>query len=147
MAFVNEMIPETDVVKFKIKEVDKKLRIGRTSSRQWVADRERAIFVRMVSMQCMHPEMTNERDISTWSINFDGHVIFFDLENIGRGRDDDGYMWNSWRLLGIEDGGRLSVDKDIFIGYVKEALTTFQFNYETFSDKFYLKFDAEGAVL
>ncbi len=147
MAFVNEMIPEDDIIRFKIKEVDKTLRIGRTSSRQWVADRERGVFVRMVSMQCMHPEMTDERDISTWSINFDGHVVFFDLENKGRGKESDGYMWNSWRLLGIEDGGRLSSDKETFIDYVQEALTVFQFNYEELSDKFYLKFEVEEAAL
>lgn len=144
MAFMNERISEVDLLFYEIEKVDEKLRIGRTSSRTWIADHDRRVFVRMVSRQCMHPEMTNERDLSTWSINFDDKLVFFDLEFLGKGKDADGRIWMSWLFLGLEDGKELETDREILVGYIKEALTVYQLRGKHFTDEFYLKFEDEG---
>ncbi len=147
MTFVNEMIPKDDIVRFEVKEVDKTLRIGRAFSRNWIADRDRGVFVRLLSRLRSHPEMLDSRNISTWSMNYDEKIVFFSLEKLGTGKDDDGRLWNSWKYLGLEDGSDLLMDRDVFIDYIKEALTVYQFLGEHFADDFYLKFDANGVEL
>lgn len=147
MPFVNEYISDADMVKYEIDKIDETLRVGRACSRRWVADKGRGVYLRLLSVRRNHPEMEDSKNISTWSINFDDDIVFFNLEELGSGKEGDGRVWNSWRLLGLEGGGNLNADKEIFVGLVREALTGYQFTGRQFSDKFYLKFEVEEAAL
>ncbi|WP_200958258.1 hypothetical protein [Massilia sp. Root335] len=49
MAFINEFIPEADIKKYGIEEINKKYIVGGTKSGQWTIDRDRDIYLRCVA--------------------------------------------------------------------------------------------------
>jgi hypothetical protein len=76
MAFVNEYIPETDVKKYDLEEIDKSLfGRGRTSSRDWTIDRDRDIYLRHVASG-----RDEDSRISTWNFHWKGSLIWFKRE-------------------------------------------------------------------
>lgn len=75
MAFVNEYIADADVKKYDIESIDKKFVVGGTHSRNWTIDRDRDIYLRVVSRG--REEIAHR---STWTLFRGGDLVVVDLE-------------------------------------------------------------------
>ena len=73
MAFVNERIPETDVEKYGLVEIDRKC-FPATNSRDWTIDRERNIYLRHVAIP--HRETTDNKH--QWTFFWKGTILWFE---------------------------------------------------------------------
>ncbi|MCE4552814.1 hypothetical protein LYZ85_24540, partial [Xanthomonas hortorum pv. vitians] len=49
MPFVNEFIPEPDVVKYDLEAIDRDFVVGSTNARDWTIDRDRGLYLRNVA--------------------------------------------------------------------------------------------------
>jgi hypothetical protein len=88
MAFVNEYIPEADVEKYGLKEIDAKHLVGRMNRRNWTIDRERNVYLREVTTyRC---EMEN---ITKWTFFWKGELLWFDKKVLEAGGNRRGPVW------------------------------------------------------
>lgn len=93
MPFVNEYISPEDAEKYALAEIDAQLRAGGIS-RQWTIDRERDIYLRIVS----RGREMEDRHESLWSFYWKGTVLTIRLALIaGDGRPGEPGM-SHWRL-------------------------------------------------
>jgi len=75
MAFVNEYIPESDMEKYRIEEIDQHL-IGRgvTHARDWTVDRERNMYLRNV-----FDGTFEDVGQTLWNFFWNGELILFKM--------------------------------------------------------------------
>lgn len=78
MAFANEYISADDRLKYELDSINAKFIVGGTNARDWTIDRDRNIYLRVVSRG--REEMAS---ISTWTLFRDGDLIVFDLDIVG----------------------------------------------------------------
>lgn len=93
MAYVNEYIPEADVKKYGLEEIDSKFLSTGINRRDWTIDRERDIYLRQV---------TTGRDelstISKWTFYWKGNLLWFQREALGVAKGADGLRHSSSRI-------------------------------------------------
>ncbi|NKI93551.1 hypothetical protein [Rhizobacter sp. SG703] len=75
MAFSNEYISDADVKKYDLESIDQKFVVGGTHSRDWTIDRDRNIYLRVVTRG--REEMAH---VSTWTLFRHGDLVAVELE-------------------------------------------------------------------
>lgn len=127
MAFVNEFVPEEDVKKYGLEEIDRRYR--RADLRpQWTVDRERDMYLRLV-------DIGREEDSNRLEFTFfwKGVLLYVQLKLRGGGvRGGEG--WSEWSLhdtpfkAGIAGVSESELKKNYseIIVDLKAALTAFK---------------------
>lgn len=88
MAFVNEYIPEADVEKYGLAEIDNSNFGGtRTKSRDWTIDRERNIYLRRVGGQDRENLADNT---DSWNFFWKGDLLWFRRKGFPSEKKPDG---------------------------------------------------------
>jgi hypothetical protein len=121
MAFINEFIPEEDVEKYGIEEVNKKYIVGGTNSGQWTIDRERNIYLRCVARG--REEFRNE---STWTLYWKGELISIELHLLDAGGSRGKSGWAHWKVHGIYIPPHLEGRRNDILADLKNALTAYK---------------------
>ncbi len=93
MAFVNEYIPEADIEKYGLKEIDDKFLATGVKSRDWTIDCERNIYLRHVASGRDEFSM-----ISTWTFYWKGTLLWFQREALGVSKGADGLRHANSRI-------------------------------------------------
>ena len=126
MALVNELIPDADVEKYAIKEINKRFVVGATSSRHWTIDRERDIYLR-----CVARGRHEARHESTWTFYWHGELMTVCLENLEAGGQRGGAGWSHYKLVDCYKKRffipeHLLDRRDEIIADLKEALVAYK---------------------
>lgn len=124
MAFVNEHIPEADLKKYGIEEIDKQFIVGGTHDMSWTVDRERDIYLR-----CVARGRFEDSDRSTWTFYWRGELMTVCLKTVDSGSDGDryGHGWVRYQLVNCYRQGffipdHLLAQRDEIIADLREGL-------------------------
>lgn len=98
MSFVNEHISQEDRQRYRINEIDKKLR-GKAPARDWTIDRERDIYLRMLDPGILADGPTGR---SAWHLYWHGEVIEIDLQIMKTEGEPGGSRHGHKKLISIE---------------------------------------------
>ena len=120
MAFINEYIPEADVKKYGIEEINKKFIVGGTNSDQWTIDRDRDIYLR-----CVARGREEFRHQSTWTLYWKGTLLTVELDMISAGGERGGHGWSHYKLRFIGIPPSLEGKRDEIIADLREALAAY----------------------
>ncbi|MFA0923718.1 hypothetical protein [Xanthomonas fragariae] len=125
MAFINEFITSEDIEKYELESIDKKFIFGGSSSRDWVIDREREMYLRNVAHGgAAEPEVRNQ---TKWSFYWRGELVILRLDLMESGGESKGAGWSHWKLVWINEGKglppHLKINCASFIEDLKSALT------------------------
>ena len=119
MAFVNEFVPEDDVKKYGLEEIDQQY-LRSCFHPEWTFDRERDIYLREV--QSGREEFANKHGFTLY---WKGALMFVQLTRKGGGvRGGEG--WAEWTLLGIHIPDALQAKKAEIIADLKAALSAYK---------------------
>ncbi len=121
MAFINEYIPEADVKKYGIEEIDKRFIVGGTRARDWTIDREREIYLRNVANG-----REEIRYQSTWTLYWKGELITLVLHLLGGAGKRGEPGWSHWKLHHIYIPSYLEDCRDEILADLKDALTAYK---------------------
>lgn len=119
MAFLNEYVPEADIKKYGIEEVDQCY--GKSNMRpDWTIDRERDIYLRwMVSGE---DEFRNQNDFTFY---WKGELIFARLR-VTNSKTLGTRSWVNWRLAIMNLPDELQEKKPEIVTDLKDALTAYK---------------------
>jgi len=125
MPFVNEYISPEDAEKYALAEIDAQLRAGGISQ-QWTIDRERDIYLRIVSRG--HEE--EDRHESLWSFYWKGTPLLLRLDLLDAGGKRGGAAWSHWGLIFI-NGSRglplqLKDSRQTILEDLRQALSAYK---------------------
>ena len=119
MAFVNEFIPDEDVEKYHLKEIDKHFHPG-TRARDWTIDRERDIYLRNVDIGGgPDPEGRNEL---IWTFYWKGDPLTVRLDSITGGGERGKPGWSHWRMVWLNGSNGLPAHLKAHKGQILETL-------------------------
>lgn len=121
MTFINEYIPEADIKKYGLENIDKRFIVGGTNARDWTIDRERDIYLRNVANG--REEFRNQ---STWTLYWKGELIPVELHLLGGGGKRGEPGWSHWKLQQIHIPPHLKNKYDEILVDLKEALTAYK---------------------
>ena len=125
MGFVNEFIPEEDVEKYQLAEIDKRFVVGGTNARDWTIDRERDIYLRNVAVG-----REDWRNQTEWTFYWHGTLLTMRLDLVGTGGKTGEPGWAHWKMIWMcgTDGlpMHLKPHKAQILDDLKEALTAFR---------------------
>ena len=94
MAFVNEYIPEADIKKFDINEINKQYIVGGTNARDWTVDRDRNMYLR-----CVARGREEFRHQSTWTFYWHGELLKVDIDTLEAGGKRGGASWSHKKII------------------------------------------------
>lgn len=118
MAFVNEFIPESDITKYGIVEIN--TYYFKSSFRpHWTIDRERDIYLRQVATG-----REEFADQLTFTLYWKGTLIEVRLLEDG-GVSPGGERWSEFKLNSIQIPEELSAQREEILSDLKEALTAY----------------------
>lgn len=118
MAFVNEYIPEADIEKYRIKEIDEKFFKGHYKS-HWTVDRERDIYLRYM---CNEREEHSNRH--TYYFYWKGTPI---LVTVDKEADDaNGEIYWHYKLWRMDIPGLVRPNKTEIVADLKEAFRAYK---------------------
>jgi hypothetical protein len=120
MAFVNEYIPEADLEKYGIEEIDGKFLATGTKSRTWTVDRDRNIYLRCVAQG--RDELSR---ISTWTFYWKGELLWFKREGIGVEKKSDGLRHAHSRITDFTLPERLEPHRQEIYQDLRDAFHTY----------------------
>ncbi|MCL1501435.1 hypothetical protein [Xanthomonas nasturtii] len=128
MPFVNEFIPEPDVVKHDLEAIDRDFVVGGTNARDWTVDRDRDMYLRNVANGGgTEIEVRNQ---TKFSFYWHGELLTLRLDLVDGGGARGQPGWSHWRLMRINGGEGLpeylKADKEQFIADFKEALLAYK---------------------
>jgi hypothetical protein len=119
MAFVNEYVPEADIKKYGIEEVDQCY--GKSNMRpDWTIDRERYIYLRW--MVTGEDEFRNQSDFTFY---WKGELIFARLR-VTNSKTLGTRAWVNWRLAIMNLPDELQEKKPEIVADLKDALTAYK---------------------
>lgn len=121
MAFVNEYIPEADIEKYGIKEINKKFVVGGTNARDWTVDRVRDMYLRNVANG-----REEFRHQSTWTFYWHGELMRVDLDIVEAGGKRGEACWSHKKIRGIQIPQHLEDRRSEILSDLKEALTAYK---------------------
>lgn len=121
MAFINELIPEADLIKYDIKAVDRKSGLAKGRDYHWTIDRERDIHLR-----CVANGRDEYRSRSTWSLHWKGDVLSVELILVSAGGESGGPGWSHWRLQKLGLPPALKLRRSEILVDLEEALTAYK---------------------
>lgn len=121
MAFVNEYIPEADIEKYGIKEINKRFVVGGTNARDWTIDRERGMYLRNVANG-----REEFRHQSTWTFYWHGELLIVKLDMVKAGGKRGEACWAHKKIRGIELPQQLEGKRAEILNDLKEALTAYK---------------------
>ncbi|WP_200958259.1 hypothetical protein [Massilia sp. Root335] len=121
MAFINEFIPEADIKKYGIEEVNKKYIAGGTNSDQWTIDRDRDVYLRCVARG--RDEFRNE---STWTLYWERELITIELHLLDAGGRRGESGWAHWKLHHIYIPPHLEARRNDILTDLKNSLTAYK---------------------
>ncbi|WP_238691782.1 hypothetical protein [Xanthomonas arboricola] len=128
MPFINEFIPELDVVKYDLEVIDRDFVVGGTNARDWTIDRDRDMYLRNVANG--GGTEIEVRNKTKFSFYWHGELLTLRLDLVDGGGARGQPGWSHWRLMWINGGDglpeHLKADKDQFIAGLKEALLTYK---------------------
>ncbi len=116
--FINEYIPEADVKKYDLGEIDKRFIVGGTYARDWTIDRERDIYLRRVANG-----REEFRQQSTWSFYWKGTLLTVELDTIRGGGVRGGHGWTHYKMRQMWMPPSLVSAREEIIADLREALT------------------------
>ena len=119
MGFVNEYIPEDDIEKYGIAELDNRFVVGGTTARDWTIDRERNMYLRQVARG-----REDTSHLSTWTFLWHDQLIVVYIELLatrgGRGEP----CWSHQRIRKLEMPAQ--VDRAEMLTDLREALLAYK---------------------
>ena len=125
MPFVNEYISPEDAEKYTLAEIDVQLRAGGISQ-QWTIDRERDIYLRIVS----RGREEEDRHESLWSFYWKGTPLLLRLDLLDAGGKAGSMGWSRWQLVYLNGSKGLPAamkpNQQRILDDLKEALTTYK---------------------
>jgi hypothetical protein len=121
MGFVNEYISDVDVKKYNLKEVDKKYVVGGVCARDWTIDRDRDIYLRMVSRG--REEIAHQ---TTWTFFWNGELIEVGIDFIDSTGGVGKPSWGRKRIRKLTLPDSLANRREEVIEDLKEALTAYK---------------------
>lgn len=121
MPFVNEYIPQDDLIKYEIEAINLKYVVGGTRARDWTIDRERNIYIRNVANG--REDFFHE---STWTLFYKDQLIEFGLSNISHQVNAEGVKIGHKKLRYVSLPEPLQAQKDAVIAVITEALTAYK---------------------
>lgn len=121
MAFVNEYIPQEDLIKYDLDAINLKYLVGGTHARDWTIDRERNVYIRNVANG--REEFFHE---SIWTLFYMNQLIEFGLSNISHQVTADGVKVGHKKLRYLNLPDQLLEQKEEVISVIKEALTAYK---------------------
>ena len=120
MAFINEYIPEADVKKYGLEEIDKRFIVVGTNARDWTIDRERDIYLRNVANG--REELRHQ---STWTLYWKGSLLVVELDMISACGERGGHGWSHYKLGFIGIPPCLEDKREEVIADLRETLTAY----------------------
>jgi hypothetical protein len=121
MRFANERIPEEDVEKFGLPNIDKKFKFGRTYARDWAIDRSRDMYLRLVARG-----REEGADQSTWTFYWKGELLTVQLEMISATAARGGHRREHERLVSLELPPHLEQQREQVVADLIDALTAYK---------------------
>jgi len=121
MAFVNELVPDEDMHKYRVDEVnaDKRFHGAGTISRDWTIDRERDIYLRLIGSSRSMYRMT-------WSFYWKGELLVVDLDQMGGGGKPGEPGWTHWKIRQFDIPPHLQPRKAEILGDLESALVAYK---------------------
>jgi hypothetical protein len=120
MAFVSEYMSGADAEKYGIEAINNRFIIGGTRARDWTVDRDRDIYLRIVTTG--REEMASR---STWTLFRHGDLTVVDLDLVratgGMGKPSSSH----YKLLRLDMPFHLQSQKDAVLDDLREALTCY----------------------
>ncbi len=116
--FVNEYIPEADIEKYGIREINKSFLCN---DFHWTVDRERDMYLRKV-------ERGREefRHQSTWTFYWHGELLRVEIDAVEAGGDRGGYCWSHKKIRGLQIPHNLEGRRNEILNNLKEALLAYK---------------------
>jgi hypothetical protein len=121
MAFVNEYIPEADVEKYGLEEIDSKFLIGRIYDRTWTIDRERDIYLRQVAAG-----RDEDSRISTWAFHWKGALIWLKREELAFRGGRNAPSWSHARVYDFVIPEPLQSQREVIFQDLRDAFLAFR---------------------
>ena len=121
MAFINEYIPQEDLIKYDIEAFYVTYVVGGTRPRQWTIDREKNIYVIKVARG--REEYFNQ---TTWVLYFENHLIEFFIDYLGEQESNVGATIERKKLRQINLPEQMRMRRDEIILVIREALTAYK---------------------
>lgn len=121
MPFINEFIPDADIEKYGIEEINKKYIVGGTKSDQWTIDRDRDIYLR-----CVARGREEFRSESTWTFHWGGELIPIELHMLGGGGKRGEPGWTHWKIHHIYIRPHLQNMRNDILADLKDALIAYK---------------------
>jgi hypothetical protein len=123
MTFVNEFIPQEDVEKFHLDEIDKSLVTG-IDADDWTIDRERNIYLRKVAAGGgSDPDLSNR---SKWTLYWKGDLLALGMEYLEGGGECGQPGWSHWKLTWMDFPEHLKSYKQVILGDLNEAFLAYK---------------------
>lgn len=123
MAFINEYIPEADIKKYGIEEIDLRYVVGGSRSRQWTIDRELSIYLRHVANGPSEPELFGN---GKWTLFWEGELIEIGITSLGGGGAVGQPCWSHKKVRYINLSPHLEAKKDEIIACLRKALLAYK---------------------
>ena len=121
MTFINEYIPDPDVKKYDLEEIDKQFIVGGTYARAWTIDRARDIYLRKVAIG-----REEFRHQSTWTFYWKGTLLTVELDMVDAGGVRGGHGWSHYKLRHMYIPPELTSKREEIIADLREALTDYK---------------------
>jgi hypothetical protein len=121
MAFVNEYISAADVQRYDIDAINERFIIGGTRSRSWTIDRDRDIYLRIVTRG--REEVAS---ISKWTLFRRGDLIVVELDLVGTTGGIGKPSSSHYKLLRMSMPSHLESQRNEVIADLREALLCYR---------------------
>ena len=121
MAFINEYISAEDIKKYDLENINKKFVVGNVPICDWVINRERDIYLRVVARS--REEFSHE---STWVFYWHGVVIVVELENLSTNGVAGGERSGHKRIRKIDLPSNFKDRRSDILADLKEALIAYK---------------------
>ena len=117
MAFVNERIPETDVEKYELAEIDSRC-YSATKSREWTVDRKRNVYLREV----VRPFREHSNKVTRWTFFWKGDLLGLDHKVL----EASGPCWTHARITNFKIPSHLAQHCEEIHNDLREAFLAYR---------------------
>lgn len=121
MAFVNERVPEEDMHKYRVDEVneDKRFHGAGIIARDWTIDRERNMYLRLIGRSRSMYRMT-------WSFYWKGELLVVDLDLMEANGKPGEAGWAHWKICQFDIPPHLQQSKAEILADLESALVAYR---------------------
>jgi hypothetical protein len=129
MAFINEYIPQEDIIKYNIELLNRRLKgaSGTAPSDFWTIDRNGDIWLRCFYVESDHTaEQGGFTGISVWDYSWKGKLMQVKVLGLEAGGRLGEHCWGRKKLLSIDIPSELESYRDVILKDLEKAFTAYK---------------------